>query len=107
VVPAVVAPANDLITKNTILNLSKLSIPLLDPTTKIRMLLNCPQIRRSPIELAFDENLDSYLDFSRYIVSKLGLDPHLKAVLYNRKGQPYFYNLDLMHMRLPKLDFSE
>ena len=28
-------------------------------------------------------------------------------MLYNKKGQPYFYNLDLMHRQLPKLDFSE
>jgi hypothetical protein len=27
--------------------------------------------------------------------------------LYNKKGQPFFYNIDLMHLRLPKLDFSE
>ena len=71
------------------------------------MKLKCPQIRKTVIELAFDENLDSYLDLSKYIVSALNLESHLKAIPYNKKGQPYFYNLDLMHTRLPKVDFSE
>ena len=71
------------------------------------MQLFCPQIRKTVIEMAFDEKIDSYLDLSKYIVSSLGLQPDLKALLYNNKGQPFFYNLDLMHMRLPKLDFSE
>ena len=37
------------------------------------MKLKCPQIRKTVIELAFDENLDSYLDLSKYIVSALNL----------------------------------
>ena len=44
---------------------------------------------------------------STSIVSQLNLDCTLKALFYNKKGQPLFYNLDLMHTRLPKLDFSE
>lgn len=58
-------------------------------------------------EIPFAEGIDSFLDLSRHIVKELNLEPHLKAIIYNKKGQPYFYNLDLMHMRLPKLDFSE
>lgn len=57
--------------------------------------------------MPFDESLDSYLDLSKYLIRRLGIDPHLKAILYNSKGQPFLYNIDLMHMRLPKLDFSE
>ena len=71
------------------------------------MRLRCPQIRKTLIELPFDDRIDSYLDLSRYIVGELNLEPHLKAIPYNKKGQPFFYNLDLMHSQLPKLDFSE
>lgn len=118
VVPPVVAPSvpvpppvlvvpDNLVTKNSILNLSQFSIPVLGPEIKMKMQLNCPQIRKTAIELPFNDNLDSFLDLSKYIVNKLGLDPQLKAIIYNKKGQPFLYNLDLMHMRLPKLDFSE
>jgi hypothetical protein len=41
------------------------------------------------------------------ITKELGLPSTLKALLYNRKGQPFLYNLDLMHLPLPKLDFAE
>ena len=99
--------SDTLVSKNTILNLSKLTIPIIDAQTKIRMQVYCPQIRKTMIELPFSENIDSYLDLSKHIISSLGLDPSLKAIIYNKKGQPFFYNLDLMHMRLPKLDFSE
>ena len=57
--------------------------------------------------MPFDIGVDSYLEFSTLIVSKLGLDSKLKALLFNKKGQPLIYNLDLLHSRLPKLDFSE
>ena len=104
-----IAPSlsENLVSKNTILNLSKLTIPIIPPETKFKMVLRCPQIRKTAIELCFNDSLDSYLDLSRYVVSQMNLDPHLKAIPFNRKGQPYFYNLDLMHMKLPKLDFSE
>jgi len=102
-----VAPNDKLVSSNTILNLSKLTIPILPPETKIKMLLRCPQIRKTIIELPFDDSLDSYLDLSKYIIGNLNLDSHLKAIPFNKKGQPFFYNLDLMHTRLPKLDFSE
>jgi phosphopantetheinyl transferase len=59
------------------------------------------------IELPFEITLDSYLELSNYIVKNLGLDPKLKSILYNKKGQPFIYNLDLLYTRLPKLDFSE
>jgi hypothetical protein len=107
VVPAIHAADGDLVTKNSILNLTNLNIPLVGPEAKIKMKIVCPQIRKSLIEVPFDESLDSFLDLSKYLIIRLGMDPHLKAILYNRKGQPFLYNLDLMHMRLPKLDFSE
>lgn len=105
--PSIPAADVNLVTKNSILNLANLNIPLVGPETKIRMKIFCPQIRKSLIEVPFDESLDSYLDLSKYLIRRLGIDPHLKAILYNKKGQPFLYNLDLMHMRLPKLDFSE
>ena len=107
--PAVdVSTSNDkLVCSNSILNLSKLTIPIVPPGTKTKMLLRCPQIRKTVIELPFDDSIDSYLDLSKYIVGTLNLDENLKAIPYNKKGQPFFYNLDLMHTRLPKLDFSE
>lgn len=71
------------------------------------MKLICPQVRRTVIELPYDLNLDSYLDLSRHIVATLGLDNDIKAILYNSRGQPFLYNLDLMHTRLPKLDLTE
>jgi hypothetical protein len=107
-VPAPAAGTEDkLVAKNGILDISKLTIPILPPETKHRLHLRCPQIRKTVIELPFEPSLDSYLDLSRYIVSALGLQPQLKVLLYNKKGQPFFYNLDLMHQRLPKLDLSE
>ena len=69
--------------------------------------MHCPQIRATHFEIPFDEGIDSFLDLSRHIVKQLSLEPHLKAIIYNKKGQPYFYNLDLMYMRLPKIDFSQ
>jgi hypothetical protein len=71
------------------------------------MKLICPQIRRTVIELPYDLDSDTYLDLSRHIVTTLGLDNSIKAILYNSRGQPFLYNLDLMHTRLPKLDFNE
>ena len=57
IAPAVNAPLADLgnlVTKNTILNLSKLTIPIVPAETKLKMRLNCPQIRKTVIELPFD-----------------------------------------------------
>jgi phosphopantetheinyl transferase len=71
---------------------------------KLRVI--CPQIRKALIELPFSEHLISYLDLSTHIVKTLGLDPSLKALLYNKYGQPFLYNLDLMHFPIPKIDFS-
>ena len=93
--------------KNSVLNIASLTIPKIDPGVKKRMLLNCPQIRRPVIELPNNDSFVSYLDLSRYIVKELNLDSHLKALIYNKRGEPFFYNLDLMYMRLPKIDFSE
>jgi len=95
------------VAKNTVLDLSKLVIPVIPAETKMRLLLHCPQIRNTIIELPFHPALDSHFQLSKYIVSQLGIEPSLKALLYNSKGQPFLYNLDLMHTRLPKLDLSE
>ena len=84
-----------------------MKIPILSSEIKNKMLLNCPQIRKNIIELPRDDSLVSYFEISRYIVSQLGLNSNLKALIYSKKGEPFFYNLDLMHMRLPKIDFSE
>lgn len=79
---------------------------MLGPEIKTRLICKCPQIRKTPIELPFDPATDSFLALSAHIVGALGLDPSLKAIPYNKQGQPLFYNLDLMHRRLPKFDFS-
>lgn len=71
--PVAVLKNNDLVSKNTILDLKNLSIPILGPETKYKMHLYCPQIRKTVIELTFDEKIDSYLDLSRHIVHSLGL----------------------------------
>ena len=106
--PAINVPPNhNLVSKNTVLNLSKLHIPVLEPQIKSRIKLHCPQIRKAAIELPFDLNIDSYLDLSKHMVSQLGLESDLKAIIYNKRGQPFLYNLDLMHTRLPKLDLAE
>lgn len=84
-----------------------MKIPVLSSEIKNKMLLNCPQIRKNIIELPRDDSLASYFEISRYIVNQLGLTSNLKALIYSKKGEPFFYNLDLMHMRLPKIDFSE
>lgn len=72
------------------------------------MLIRCPQIPKSAvIEVPVSDKLKSFWDLSCEIVKELGLPSSLKAVLYNNKGQPFIYNLDLMHLPLPKLDFSQ
>ena len=83
-----------------------MNIPFIGPEIKNKMFLFCPQIRNTVIELPGSSTASSYLDLSRYIVETLGLDSNLKALIYSKKGEPFFYNLDLMHMRLPKIDFS-
>ncbi len=75
---------------------------------KHKLLVRCPQVPKSGlIEVPVADTVASFFDLSQAITRSLGLSPDLKAVLYNCKGQPFFYNLDLMHMPLPKLDFSE
>ena len=75
---------------------------------KHRLLIRCPQIPKSGlIEVPVPQTVSSFLQLSEQIVKSLGLPSELKALLYNSKGQPLFYNLDLMHMPLPKLDFAE
>ena len=72
--PVAVHKNNELVSKNTILDLKNLSIPILDADTKFRMRLFCPQIRKTVIEMAFDEqNIDSYLHLSKHIINTLSL----------------------------------
>lgn len=71
-------------------------------------MIRCPQIPKSAIiEVPVSEKLKSFWDLSNEIIKELGLPNSLKAILYNSKGQPFIYNLDLMHLPLPKLDFSQ
>ena len=97
----------DLVTKTQVLNLSNIKFPVVGPEVKRSLKVFCPQIRKGVIEMPLDDNIDTHWELSQWLVSQLGLDPTLKAVLYGRYGQPLIYNLDLMHQSLPKLDFSE
>lgn len=75
---------------------------------KHKLLVRCPQIPKSGlIEVPVADSVASFYDLSQTITRSLGMASELKALLYNSKGQPFLYNLDLMHMPLPKLDFSE
>lgn len=69
--------------------------------------MNCPQIRKTAIQIPIEDDFSSHLAFSQYVVKTLGLPTNLKAVLYNKFGQPYLFNLDLMHLSFPKVDYSE
>jgi hypothetical protein len=100
-------PSSNLVCKDTLLNLTNLKFPQVAPEVKHRLRVYCPQIRKGLIEIPFPTTLTSYLELSQWIVDSLGLEPSLKAILYGKYGQPLIYNLDLMHLPLPKIDFSE
>lgn len=34
------------------------------------------------------------------------MDSSFKALIYSEEGQPLLFNLDMIHMKMPKLDFS-
>lgn len=106
IVPAV--NDRELIMKSEVFDISSFTIPMIGADIKHRLLIRCPQIPKSGlIEVPISNQVSSFFDLSQTIVKELGLPSELKALLYNRKGQPFFYNLDLMHFPLPKLDFSE
>jgi hypothetical protein len=109
--PAVpVSPVNEkeLVLKSELLDLSTFTIPMIAADVKHRLRVRCPQIPKTGlIEVPVPEAVGSFLELSEAITSSLGLPASLKALLYNSRGQPFFYNLDLMHLPLPKLDFSE
>lgn len=108
--PIAVPAGNDkeLIMKSEVFDLSSFTVPMIAADIKHRLLLRCPQIPKSGlIEVPISEHVSSFFDLSQTIVKQLGLPSELKALLYNRKGQPFLYNLDLMHFPLPKLDFTE
>lgn len=92
-----------------ILNLSNFTPPVLDeshPKDKIFTVI-CPQIRKSPFLLdASDLSFLSFYEFSKVIVQKLNIDASLKALIFTEEGQPLLFNLDLIHKKMPKLDFS-
>lgn len=110
-VPVVAVPATnekELIAKSTLLDLSGYTMPMIGADIKHKLLVRCPQIPKSGlIEVPVADKVASFYDLSQTITRSLGLASQLKALLYNSKGQPFLYNLDLMHMPLPKLDFSE
>lgn len=109
--PVVAVPAvldNELISKSSLLDVSNFTIPMIGAEIKHRLLIRCPQLPKTGlIEVPISEKISSFFDLSETIVKELGLSSNLKALLYNHKGQPFIYNLDLMHLPLPKLDFSE
>lgn len=49
----------------------------------------------------------TFAELSRYIVKKFNLNENLKALVYTSEGQPLLFNLDLIHMTVPKLDLSK
>ncbi|CAM6004658.1 unnamed protein product [Sphagnum balticum] len=97
----------DYVTKSPVLDLTNFSIPAIDPISKHILKISCPQIRKTPLEISLESSVDTYFELSKTIVKNLGLAENLKAILYNKYGQPYLYNLDLLHSRLPKIDFSQ
>lgn len=109
-VPVVIPAGNDkeIVLKSELLDITGFTIPMIGAEIKHRLLIRCPQIPKTGlIEVPISEEVKSFLDLSKTITKELGLSNELKALLYNRKGQPFCYNLDLMNMPLPKLDFSE
>lgn len=94
--------------KSSLLDLSTFTIPMIGQDVKHRLRVRCPQIPKTGvIEVPVSEAVASFWELSQAITSSLGLPAELKALLYNSRGQPFFYNLDLMYLPLPKLDFSE
>lgn len=108
VVPVVVA-LTGLVCSETVLDLSTLKLPTVAAEEKHKLKIVCPQIRKAVIELPIPENVItfSYLQLSNWIITQLNLSPTLKAILFNHYGQPFLYNLDLLHLPLPKVDFDE
>jgi hypothetical protein len=109
VLPAVaVVKDMEKLCQSTALDLTSFKIPVIGADVKHRLLVRSPQIPNSGvIEIPVTLEIRSFFELSQHIVAELGLSSSLKALLYNQKGQPFFYNLDLMNFPLPKLDFSE
>ncbi len=40
-------------------------------------------------------------------MKKFNLSENLKALIYTSEGQPLLFNLDLIHMPVPKLDLTK
>lgn len=91
-----------------IISLQNWTIPKISenyPKDKVLKVI-CPQIRKAPFELECPEN-QSFHELSRFIIKQFNLDATLKAHLYTDEGQPLLFNLDLQHLKVPKLDFSK
>jgi hypothetical protein len=62
--PLVSAPSqssSNLVSKDTILNLANLKLPVIGPEVKHRLRAYCPQIRKGLIEIPLPSTLTSYL----------------------------------------------
>lgn len=66
----------------------------------------CPQIRKTPFELEAIHDTTFY-ELSKYVVKQFNLPEGWKALAYTAEGQPLLFNLDLMHLPVPKLDLAQ
>ncbi len=90
-----------------VLDMSGFTIPSIDSNDKHVLKVICNQIRKSPIEIPIREDIETFAHFSSYIISILGLNKELKAILFNETGCPYVNSLDLYFMNFPKIDYSK
>ena len=99
--------------------LSAVDVPIIDltnwktpvisenwPKDKVLKLV-CPQIRKSHFEMEFNCENMSFFEFSRYVIQQFNLPANMKALLYSSEGQPLLFNLDLIHVKMPKIDLSK
>lgn len=65
-----------------------------------------PQIRKAGFSIPIKANM-TFLELSEWVVSQFSLPNNFKAIIYDARGQPLLFNLDLMNQHLPKLALDE
>ncbi len=70
-------------TSTYVLDMKGFRIPTIESNDKHILKVICSQIRKSPIEIPIRKDIETFMDFSSYVVSILGINKELKAVLFN------------------------
>ena len=76
-------PSSPISSSTNVLEMTGFKIPTVESNDKHILKVICSQIRKSPIEIPIREDIETFMHFSSYIVSILGLNKELKAVLFS------------------------